>query len=393
MSTKPLIMISHASENLELATALADALDEEDLKVWLAARDISIGSNFAEEISRTISSADFLVVLLSPESLTSPHVKREVNMAITMGKKLLPVLSSDSSGIMNTLPYDWNYWLSLAQAIPFTDLKSTASRIAATIHRDRLTPEIEEVFEVSSVIVPERVVPSPPERSDISPAASVVREPDGVIRVLVVDDHPIFRLGVCDRVKGIGSHVELVGEAADGFAARELAAALHPHIILMDLNMPGISGIETTRNIKADFPTIQVIILSASAEIDEINEALKAGASGFLLKSVTGPELEAAIFNVAGGGSVLSPSVTRSLLTDLKTTEAYSEELSERELGIMQLMMRGETNKSIGEELALNMRAVEAHLHSIFLKLGVTTRADAISHAVRDNLITAIKPN
>ncbi len=381
MHEQPFIMISHASENLELATELADALDQENLKVWLAARDITIGSNFAEEISRTISAADFLIVLLSPESLTSPHVKREVNLAITLGKKLLPVLSTDVSGIMSSLPYDWNYWLSLAQAIPLTDMKSTASRIATTIRRDHLENPSEELIELPDELKLEVIAPQ------------LEGTKQAAIRVMVVDDHPIFRLGVCDRVKGIGPHVELVGEAADGFAARDLAATLHPDIILMDLNMPGISGIETTRNIKADFPNIQVIILSASAEIDEINEALKAGASGFLLKSVTGPELESAIFNVAGGGSVLSPAVTRSLLTDLKSSEAYSTELSGRELEILRLMMQGDTNKTIGGELALNMRAVEAHLHNIFQKLGVTTRADAISHAVRDNLITALKPN
>ena len=85
-------------------------------------------------------------------------------------------------------------------------------------------------------------------------------EHDDEIRVLVVDDHPIFRLGVCERVKAIGEQVVLVGEAGDGFKAHTLSAALHPHIILMDLNMPGISGVEATRNIKVDFPEIQIII-------------------------------------------------------------------------------------------------------------------------------------
>jgi CheY-like chemotaxis protein len=301
-------MISHASENLDQAIELAAALDEEDLNVWLASRDIAIGSNFAEEISRTISSADFLIVLLSPESLSSPHVKREVNLAITLGKKVLPVLSDETSQLMSNLPYDWNYWLSLAQAVPLTDMKSTAARIAATVHRD--LPEV-----IAEPVIEEVALTDKGAIAGLDP----ITEPGGVIRVLVVDDHPIFRLGVCDRVKGIGPHVELVGEAADGFKAHDLAASLQPHIILMDLNMPGISGIEATRNIKADFPNIQIIILSASAEIDEINDVLKAGASGFLLKSVTGPELEEAILTVAAGGSVLSPSVTRSLLTDIKT--------------------------------------------------------------------------
>jgi hypothetical protein len=152
MVNAPFIMVSHASANLDIAEALADALEAENLNVWLASRDIPIGSNFAEEISRTISAADFLIVLLSPEAISSPHVKREVNLAISLGKKLLPVLHDDGSGIMNNLPHDWNYWLSLAQVVPLTDMKATALRIATTIRRDlpRMTPPS----------TPEKVVPA-----------------------------------------------------------------------------------------------------------------------------------------------------------------------------------------------------------------------------------------
>lgn len=212
-----------------------------------------------------------------------------------------------------------------------------------------------------------------------------------MIRVLVVDDHPIFRLGVSERVKSIGGSVELVGEASDGFAAQKLTAALHPHVILMDLNMPGISGIEVTRNIKADFPEIQIIILSAFAEIHEINEVLQAGANGFLLKSVTGPELQEAIFAVIAGGSVLSPLVTRSLLTALNRPVATSETLTEREIEILEMVSTGATNKSIGKEIFLSMRTVEAHIHNIFQKLGVSSRTEAVTQAIRDGLIKTPK--
>lgn len=207
------------------------------------------------------------------------------------------------------------------------------------------------------------------------------------IRVLVVDDHPIFRLGACERVKGIGQNVVLAGEASDGFQAHTLAAALRPHVILMDLNMPGISGIEATRNIKTDFPEIQIIILSASAETDEINAALQAGASGFLLKSITGPELQDAIFTVLAGGSVLAPSVARSLLTALSHPVATSNGLSEREVEILKLVSTGATNKYVGKELFLSTRTVETHVHKIFQKLGVSSRTEAVTKAIRDGLI------
>lgn len=207
------------------------------------------------------------------------------------------------------------------------------------------------------------------------------------IRVLVVDDHPIFRLGVCERVKTIGEPVVLVGEAGDGFEAQKLTAAVHPHVILTDLNMPGISGIETTRNIKRDFPDIQIIILSASAETDEINEALQAGASGFLLKSVTGPELQEAIFTVMDGGSVLSPSVTRSLLTAMSQPVATSESLSVREIEILEMASTGATNKKIAKDLFLSMRTVEKHMHNIFQKLGTSSRTEAVTKAIHKKII------
>ena len=211
------------------------------------------------------------------------------------------------------------------------------------------------------------------------------------IRVLVVDDHPIFRMGVCARVRAMGGNIKLVGEASDGFESQNLTAALHPHVILMDLNMPGISGIEVTRNIKADFPEIQIIILSASAELNEINEALQAGAGGFLLKSVTGPELQEAIHSVIAGGSVLSPSVTRSLLSAMSNPATTSEALTERELEILMMVSTGATNKSIGKEIFLSMRTVETHIHNIFQKLGVTSRTEAVTQAIRDGLIKTPK--
>lgn len=210
---------------------------------------------------------------------------------------------------------------------------------------------------------------------------------DDEIRVLIVDDHPIFRLGVCERINSIGGRVKLSGEASDGLKAFELARTLRPHVILMDLNMPGVSGIEATRKIKADFPEIQILILSASAEASEIGEVLQAGAAGFLLKSVTGPELQEAIFTVMEGGSVLSPSVTRSLLTALSQPTAVPGRLSERELEILSMVSTGATNKFIGKELFLSMRTVETHIHNIFHKLGVSSRTEAVTQAISDGLI------
>lgn len=210
---------------------------------------------------------------------------------------------------------------------------------------------------------------------------------DAEIRVLVVDDHPIFRVGVCERINSMGGRMALVGEASDGNTAHKLAGTLSPHVILMDLNMPGINGIEATEKIKTDFPEIQIIILSADDELDDINAALQAGAGGYLLKSVSGIELQEAIFTVVDGGSVLSPSVARRLLTVLSQPVVASNTLSEREIQILEMVSTGATNKSISKELFLSVRTVEAHVHKIFQKLGVSSRTEAVTQAIRDKLI------
>jgi DNA-binding NarL/FixJ family response regulator len=207
------------------------------------------------------------------------------------------------------------------------------------------------------------------------------------IRVLIVDDHPIFRMGMCERINSMGGQVVLVGEASDGISAYDLAAALHPHVILMDLIMPGISGIEATKNIKTDFPEIQIIILSSDDLIDDIKAALQVGASGYLLKSVSGLEMQEAIFTVLSGGSVLTPSVAREILATISNPSIAANILSEREIQILEKISGGATNKKIAKELFVSIRTVEAHVHNIFQKLDVSSRTEAVTQAIRDGLI------
>ncbi|MEI9906961.1 MAG: response regulator transcription factor [Actinomycetota bacterium] len=207
------------------------------------------------------------------------------------------------------------------------------------------------------------------------------------IRVLVVDDHPIFRLGVCERIRLIGGQVVLVGEGKNGFEAQTLTGTLSPHIVLMDLNMPGMSGIEATKVIKSEFPDVHIIIISAEEDIRDINSALQAGASGYLLKSVSGLELQEALFTVLAGGSALSPSVAKSLITALRQPTQTAADLSAREIQILEMLSTGSTNKHIGEELFLSTRTVEAHVRKIFQKLGVASRTEAVTTAMHRKLI------
>ena len=151
--------------------------------------------------------------------------------------------------------------------------------------------------------------------------------------------------------------------------------------------MPGMSGIETTRKIKADFPETHILMLSSDDKMEDINSALKAGASGYLLKSVTGPELQEAIFKVVQGIPILSLGVTQGLLNALNQPPAASSVLSKREIEILMMASIGASDKDIAKALFISKRDVESEIRAISQKLGTSTRTEAITQAIRDKII------
>lgn len=208
------------------------------------------------------------------------------------------------------------------------------------------------------------------------------------VRLLVVDDHPIFRAGLCEQLAGGAEAIEIVGEAEDGEKAYAMVAALHPNVVLMDCHMPVMRGLEATRKIKDDFPETKVIAFSATAELDRVRKVLQAGANGYLLKTATTAELRRAIVTVLGGATVITPSVAFEV--DALNHEAPTENslgLTKREIQILELAARGVTNKQIGEQLNLSNRTIEVHMHNIFMKLGVSSRTEAVTRAIRDRSI------
>ena len=203
-------------------------------------------------------------------------------------------------------------------------------------------------------------------------------------RVLLADDQTLVRSGfreLLERTDGI----DVIGEASDGAAAFERARADRPDVVLMDIRMPGMDGLEATRKIAADrnLSDVRVIMLT-TFDLDEyVFEALRAGASGFLLKSVEPDELRNAVRVVAGGDALLSPSVTRQLISDFASQPgkerhppAELEELTEREREVLGLMAEGRSNQAIAEQLVVTERAVEKHVTSIFSKLELTPASE-----------------
>ena len=207
------------------------------------------------------------------------------------------------------------------------------------------------------------------------------------IKVVLADDHAIVREGTRELIQR-EPDLEVIGEASDGAEAVALAEKLAPDVVIMDISMPGVNGIEATRLIKKVRPTTAVLILTAYDSEQYIMAILEAGAAGYLLKSVRGQELIEAIRSVFAGESVLQPATTRRVIDQLISRTMHEEQstgnpLTERETEVLKLAARGVSNKDIAEQLYLSTRTVQTHLSNIFKKLAVASRTEAILYGFR----------
>jgi DNA-binding NarL/FixJ family response regulator len=224
--------------------------------------------------------------------------------------------------------------------------------------------------------------------------ADVVGEESPLVRVLVVDDHALFRHGLL-QVLQTAPDIEVVGEARDAQSAIELAAEWLPDIVLMDVRMPGMNGIEAARRIRAAQPAVRILMLTESEEEDDLYGAVRAGATGYLLKEVAIDEIADAIRAVAGGQALVSPMMTTKLLSEFNALSRRVEEehdsrrLTPRELEVLRLIARGLSNKDIATELVIAENTVRNHVRNILEKLEVRSRVEAAMYAVREKLVDA----
>jgi len=196
-----------------------------------------------------------------------------------------------------------------------------------------------------------------------------------VIRVMLVDDHAIVRKGL-EQLLGTADDIAVVGSVADGADAGARATELAPDVVLMDLSMPGVDGVEATRRLMAEAPHIRVVVLTSFADQPLILAALEAGASGYILKDAAPDELIGAVRAAAEGGAPLDPKVARVLL-DQRRAPNTAATLSAREQEVLDLVAEGLANKQIARRLGIAERTVKAHLTSIFQQIGVTDRTQA----------------
>lgn len=206
------------------------------------------------------------------------------------------------------------------------------------------------------------------------------------IRVLIVDDHAMVRKGLVAILKNM-PELELAGEARDGQEAITCCGQLKPDVVLMDLVMPELGGVAATRTIHQRWPNIRVIALTSFQERELVQDALQAGAIGYLLKNVSGDELAEAIRGAHGGKPTLAPEAVQALIQPPVEPATASVELTRREQEVLALLAKGMSNPEIAERLVISRATVKVHVSSILSKLGVASRAEAISLAIQNKLV------
>jgi DNA-binding NarL/FixJ family response regulator len=219
-------------------------------------------------------------------------------------------------------------------------------------------------------------------------------ESSDAIRVLIADDAPLFRRGLF-VVLSTENNIEVVAEAENGEDAIAKAEECAPDVVLMDVRMPRVNGIEAARAIRQSSPSTKIIMLTVSDEDDDLYEAIKAGANSYLLKEVSVEEVPEAIRAVVQGQSLISPSMASKLLNEYTSLARRAEEkqqypapaLTSRELEVLKLVAKGQSNREIGEDLFISENTVKNHVRNILEKLHLHSRMEAVIYAVRERLL------
>jgi len=206
------------------------------------------------------------------------------------------------------------------------------------------------------------------------------------IRIMLVDDHDMVRRGLAVFLQAFPD-MELVGEAADGSEAVAMCGEVQPDVVLMDVMMPQMDGIEATRRIRAQYPNIQVLMLSSSKEEEPIKSAIQAGAIGYVLKNISVEDMAAALRAAARGQATLSPAATQALVAATARPPEPEYHLTERERELLSLLAKGLSNPEIADRLTISLSTVKFHISSILAKLGASSRTEAVAIALEKHLV------
>jgi two-component system, NarL family, nitrate/nitrite response regulator NarL len=211
------------------------------------------------------------------------------------------------------------------------------------------------------------------------------------IKILLVDDHPVVRKGIGSCLNSL-DHVDIVGEAVDGREAVNKVAALSPQIVLMDIDMPNMSGLEATRIIRKDFPTVKVLILSIHTNKEFVLQIIRSGAQGYVLKDASPADLVRAIESVHNGGAFFSPDISQIMLDQYLAEEGGGEDasgskkLTNREREVLAMIAEGQSNKEMASQLGVGVRTIETHRERVMNKLDIHSVAGLTKYAIANGI-------
>jgi DNA-binding NarL/FixJ family response regulator len=215
------------------------------------------------------------------------------------------------------------------------------------------------------------------------------------VRVLLADDHALFRAGIASLLRAWD--IDVVGEASDGLSALEETRRLRPDLVLMDIQMPRCNGLEATRLIKAEMPEVKIVMVTVSDDEEDLFEAIKSGAQGYLLKNMQEDEFRRVLVGVAADEAPLSRGLAAKILDEFVrlthepvTRAEHRDQLSEREREVLQLIAGGETNKEIAARLVISENTVNFHVKNILAKLHLRNRAQAVAYALQSGLVKIV---
>lgn len=207
-----------------------------------------------------------------------------------------------------------------------------------------------------------------------------------MLKIIIADDHPVVRRGLTLTIEA-EKDMRVVGEAENGAGALALIKKHKPDVVLMDLQMPEMNGVEALKRVRSEYPDLPILILTSFSDDAHVFAALRAGASGFLLKEMSGDDLVAAIREAAQGKPQLHPDIAKRLMARAPMPDDPFDSLTERERGILKLLAKGKSNKEIAGELSLTEMTVKGYVSDLFVKLGVNDRTQAALIAVRYGLV------